>query len=56
MRNPDDRALAFECLRLANDPGRTPGEVVERATDFFEFVTEDESAKALRTVRAVVGG
>lgn len=38
MRNPNDQALALECLRLAHSCDRTEA-VVGRARAYFDFVT-----------------
>lgn len=55
MRDPREQDLALECLRLAVSNGpASPDETVGRAESYLEFVTRDDAASTLRTVRAVV--
>lgn len=57
MRNPDERALAFECLRLAAQNGyqTAPSEIIAAAERYFAFATGDDAREKLAAVRAAIG-
>ena len=48
-RNPDEQTIALECLRLANNL-TPPAEVVDRAEQYYAFVTGDDARSKLDAV------
>lgn len=52
MRNPEEREVALECLRLA--VAAQSGEPVEVAERFFAFVVGDDARAKLDAVRAAL--
>lgn len=52
MRNPDDRNLAFECLRLAAQNGyqTSPSEVIAAAERYYAFASGDDADERLAAV------
>lgn len=57
LRQPEDRALALQCLQLAAAPygvAGTASEIVEVAERYFAFVTGDDAKERLDAVRAAV--
>ena len=52
MRDPDQQAVALDCLRLA--VAVAPARAVELAREFHAFVSGDDAAEKLQAVREAV--
>lgn len=55
MRTPDERAIALECLDLANSPELDDESVVDRARVFYAFVTGQSPRESIEAALDMAG-